>query len=191
MIKNNWNYSTSEQSAKALLDAFLLDLQKVPKKYLKLMLKQEHRSLDRKNAIYDKAAVAALHKFLIDRKPRKRIFLLRKLMLSYCNLPHYIAERNRLAMFYTNYAKKHSKDNEELYNNLIIGIISGIDAFDPYRGATLQSVIVLYAKKHANLDFDYDYRYPFRASSITFHNAKNYNIKLYESVSYDEEVSDS
>lgn len=189
MYKENWNYATSEESCKELMKAFAHDFRKLRKKDIKAFIKAEHKSFKRKNAIFDKKAVRALEKYLVDKKVRKRLFLLRSLLIKHFDMAEYVKARNKLAIYYTNYARKHSSHNEELYNNIMIGVICGIDSHDPFRGSTIQSTIVLYVKKHYNLDFEFDYRYPYRTSSTYFYVAKQNNIRLFESVRYQEKDS--
>lgn len=180
MIKN-WNYQTTAEMVKTLKSAFFQDFKNVKKKHLKLLIKNEKDALSRKNSIFSNKATEYLQNYIIYNKVSPKLFNLRKLILKYSLLPNYISERNKIAMFYVNLARKVSNNNQEAYQNAIIGIIEGIDSYIYSKKYTLGAVIQGYIKKNLNCDFDIDYSYPFKTDASVFYFAKNYNIKLYKS----------
>lgn len=187
MTKSNWNDRSDKETLKVLKRAFFEDFKRVKKKHIRLMLKSEHKALSRKNSIIPKKAVFFMQRYLKTNQLSVSIFNFRSLLLKYTLLPNYTRERNKLVVFYTNYAKKHCKYNQDLYQNLLIGILSGIDAYRPNKKYSLGAVIMRYAKKHANFDFDVDFRYPYRIKATDFHKIKHCKIPVYTSVSYDTE----
>lgn len=180
-MTKNWNTKTTEEIVKILKNAFFEDLHSVDKKCLKLLIEKEADSITRSNSIYPKKSLQYLQDFIKQNKVSSYLFNLRKIILRYTFLPNYISERNKIVMFYTNLAKKLCKKNEELYQNIIIGIIEGIDSYTYSKKYALGPVIKSYIQKNANVEFDTDYSYPYKVNSSIYYFSKKYKIQLKKS----------
>lgn len=187
-MKNNWNTESDRQILKRLKDAFFLDLKKVSISTLKNMIKNETKKLTRKNGSFSKQQITQLEKYIKTKKPTSSLFAFRSLLLKYVVLPKYTAERNKIVMFYTNYAARHCKHNVDLYGNLLIGVIEGIDYYDPKKSGKIANSVCLYCKKNANQDIEYDTSYPYRLKATDFLKIKREGIKVYKSVAFRDEL---